>query len=184
MLASPREEMGIVPSDVDPSKKVTFPVKLGEPPPPPPVGVTTAVSIGVWLTVDGLKVLDRTVDVVTMEELHHLAERTRRGAAHEIAVAAVGGGNGVGPDPEAEVVKVAVPAETLPVPMEPPLSKKVTVPVSPEPVVGWTVAVKVTDCPDVDGLSELPRLTLVGAWLTTWHTVLVVELPMKLPSPP
>ena len=87
------------------------------------------------------------------------------------------------PTPRVDVVNVAVPPETPPVPMEVPLSKKVTVPVSPEPVVGWTVAVKVTDCPDVDGLRELPRLRLVGALLTTWEMVVVVELPTKLPSP-
>ena len=52
------------------------------------------------------------------------------------------------------VVSVAWPFETLPVPMEPPLSKKVTVPVSPEPVAGKTVAVNVTDCPKVDGLTS------------------------------
>ena len=59
-----------------------------------------------------------------------------------------------------------------------------TVPVSPEPLVGVTVAVKVTDCPEVDGLTELPRLRLVVTLFTTWFSGPVVALPAKLPSPP
>jgi hypothetical protein len=66
-----------------------------------------------------------------------------------------------------DVVSVAWPPETFPVPIWAPLSKKVTVPVSPVPVVGVTVAVKVTDWPEVEGLRELCRLRLVGALFTT-----------------
>ena len=81
------------------------------------------------------------------------------------------------------VVSVAWPFDTLPVPMELPLSKKVTVPVSPEPVPGKTVAVNVTDCPKVDGLTLLNRPSVVGDWLTVTEADVVVALAPK-PEPP
>ena len=43
---------------------------------------------------------------------------------------------------------MACALETAPVPSRVPLSKKVTVPVSPEPVAGVTVAVNVTEWPE------------------------------------
>ena len=57
-------------------------------------------------------------------------------------------------------------------------------PVSPEPLTGVTVAVKVTDCPEVDGLSEVLRPRLVATLLTTWFSGPVVALPEKFGSPP
>jgi hypothetical protein len=42
-----------------------------------------------------------------------------------------------------------------------------TVPVG-VPAEDDTVAVKVTDCPSAEGVSDEVRTTEVGAWLTTW----------------
>ena len=60
------------------------------------------------------------------------------------------------PTASVEVLKVAAPEEfRVPVPSVVPLSLKVTVPVgTPEPVVGATVAVKVTAWPETAGFSE------------------------------
>ena len=65
----------------------------------------------------------------------------------QIGVAAVDRGDGVAPTASAEVVKVAVPPDTLPVPSVVAPSLNVTVPVGvPEAGdVTATVAVKVTD---------------------------------------
>src|SRR5205809_919293 len=63
-------------------------------------------------------------------------------------------------------------------------SRKLTAPVGvPAPgAVTVTVAVKVTDCPNTDGLAEDVRLVLVFALLTTCETAALV-LVRKLPSP-
>jgi hypothetical protein len=81
------------------------------------------------------------------------------------------------------VERVACPFETLLVPMDVSLSKKVTVPVSPEPVVGKTVAVSVTDCANGEGLSEVSRPRLVGALLTATGAVVADELARKSAPP-
>ena len=63
-------------------------------------------------------------------------------------------------------------------------SLKVTVPVGvpPPALFAVTVAVKVTDCPDTDGLAE--ELTnVVVLYFTVWVTLDDV-LPVKLASPP
>ena len=54
------------------------------------------------------------------------------------------------PPVSVEVLKEAVAPETVPVPMVTPLSLKVTVPVAP----AVTVAVKVTEPPNVEGSGE------------------------------
>jgi hypothetical protein len=63
-------------------------------------------------------------------------------------------------------------------------SRKLTEPVGvPAPgATTATVAVKVTDCPKTDGLTEDVRLVVVVALLTTWLTAPLV-LVRKLPSP-
>jgi len=65
---------------------------------------------------------------------------------------------------------------------------KVTVPLGPPAAVvpgafTVTVAVKVTDCPDDDGLDEEETVMLVLAWLTVWVKAAEV-LVVKLLSPP
>ena len=66
-----------------------------------------------------------------------------------------------------EVVKVATPLFSVPVPRIVVPSLKVTVPVAVE---GETVAVNVTAAPDVAGFGEDARTVVVGALLTTWLT--------------
>jgi hypothetical protein len=53
----------------------------------------------------------------------------------------------------------------------------VTVPVGvPRPgATGATVAVKVTDCPDVEGLAEDVSAVVVDAWFTVWVLTADVE---------
>jgi hypothetical protein len=48
------------------------------------------------------------------------------------------------------------------------------------PEVLATVAVKVTDCPKIDGFTEEVTVVEVGAGLTVW--LRLPELPLKLPS--
>lgn len=64
----------------------------------------------------------------------------------------------------AEVLTAAAPALSVPVPKSVTPSLKVTVPLG-TPVAGAaaeTIAVNVTDCPVVDGFSELTRLVVVA----------------------
>ena len=70
------------------------------------------------------------------------------------------------PSERAVTTSVACPFTTVAVPIRAPSSKNVTVPVSPEPVVGKTVAVKVTDWPAAEGLTEVSRPRVVAALLT------------------
>jgi hypothetical protein len=81
------------------------------------------------------------------------------------------------------LVRVAWPPDTLPVPIESPLSKNVTVPVSPEPDDGATVAVNVTDWPNVDGLVLPASASVVVACETDTGAETVVELDRN-PGPP
>ncbi len=84
------------------------------------------------------------------------------------------------------VVNMAWPAlSRVPVPRMVEPSLKVTVPVGvPAPgLLAVTVAVKVTDCPDSDGLAEELTSVVVLAFFTVWVSVLEV-LPLKVAPPP
>src|SRR5436305_1763854 len=87
-----------------------------------------------------------------------------------------------------ETVQVDTPAFTGRLeqlaPRGPRPSVKVTLPVgAPAPgAVAETVAVKVTDCPNTEGLRSETTATVVLALLTCWATALEVEV-LKLPSP-
>src|SRR5204862_36269 len=88
--------------------------------------------------------------------------------------------------PEAMVVNVAWPEPSrMPVPRVLDPSLKVTVPVGvPAPgLFAVTVAVKVTDCPDTDGLADELTNVVVPAFFTIWLSV-VEMLPLKFASPP
>src|SRR5262249_45154387 len=70
-------------------------------------------------------------------------------------------------------------------PNDTPSTKNWTVPVGvavlmPAPAVLATVAVKVTDCPKIEGFTEEVTFVDVGAGLTVWFSV--PELPLKAPS--
>ena len=64
-------------------------------------------------------------------------------------------------------------------------SMKLTFPVAAPAVAppAETVAVKVTDCPNTDGLGEEATLVAVVALLTTCVTAVAEVLPPKLASP-
>ena len=84
------------------------------------------------------------------------------------------------------VVKMAWPELfRVPVPRVLPPSLKVTAPVGvPAPgLFAVTVAVKVTDCPNTDGLAEELTNVVVAAFFTVWLSV-VEMLPLKFASPP
>ena len=63
------------------------------------------------------------------------------------------------PTASEEVVKVAVPAASVPVPICVPPSKKITVPVGENPV---TLAVNVTDCPKLEGFFDEDSAVVVA----------------------
>ena len=91
------------------------------------------------------------------------------------------------PTASAEVVKVAMPPLSVPVPMGLPPSRNVTVPTGvPAPgATGDTVAVNVTDWPKTDGLTDEVTVVAVLALLTTCGLpVSDPVLPLKFPSPP
>ena len=84
------------------------------------------------------------------------------------------------------VLKVALPPLRLPVPSVVAPSLKVTVPVGvPAPgETALTVAVKVTDWPETDGLAEELTEAVVLAGLTVCvNGEAVLSLPLKLLSP-
>jgi hypothetical protein len=85
-------------------------------------------------------------------------------------------------DPAAsvEVAKLAPPPLSVPVPSVVLPSLKVTVPVAAE---GETVAVKVTEEPNVDGFAEEASATVVLALFTVWVRVDEV-LVLSFASPP
>ena len=84
------------------------------------------------------------------------------------------------------VLKVAWPALSVPVPKVAAPSLKVTVPVG-VPLPGaeaLTVAVKVTDWPETEGLAEEATVVVVLAALMVWvRGAPVLSLPLKLVSP-
>lgn len=90
------------------------------------------------------------------------------------------------PAASADVLRVATPPASVPIPMEFPRSRKVTVPVGvPEPgAAAVTVAVKVTDWPNGEELREEVSVVAELALLTTCGLpVSEPVLPLKLPSP-
>ena len=87
------------------------------------------------------------------------------------------------PAVSAEVAKVATPAVTVPVPSAVAPSLNVTVPVMvPVPPL-VTVAVKVTDCPTLEGLGDEVNAVVVVFRFTTWLTAVEV-LVSKGATPP
>lgn len=91
------------------------------------------------------------------------------------------------PRARADVVNVATPPLSVPLPIGLPASKNVTVPVAvPAPgAVTEIVAVKVTAWPEIEGFTEEVTTDAVLALLTTCgFPVSDPVLPLKFPSPP
>ena len=91
------------------------------------------------------------------------------------------------PRASADVVNVATPPLSVPVPIGLPPSRNVTVPVGvPVPgATGDTVAVKVTDWPEAEGFCDEVTVVVEFVLLTTCgFPVSDPVLPLKFPSPP
>ena len=84
------------------------------------------------------------------------------------------------PTAREEVESFALPELRVTLPSRVVPSLKVTVPVA---VDGVTVAVKVTDWPNVEGLTPEVRLVVEVAWPTVYESTIEVLLP-KVESPP
>ena len=84
------------------------------------------------------------------------------------------------PTVKVEVVKAACPLAMATVAMVVAPSLNVMLPVTVE---GATVAVNVTDCPEIDGFTPETTVVVVDAWVTTCETAVDV-LVVKLASPP
>ncbi len=164
---------------VPPSWKVTFPAGV---PAPGLLAVTVAVKVTDCLNTDGLA--EELADVVvpyftvcvSLEEVLPLkfASPPYDALIEWEPTASVLVTNVAWPEP----FRVPVPRVLEP-------SLKVTVPVGvPAPgLFAVTVAVKVTDCPDSDGLAEELTSVVVLAFFTVWVSVLEV-LPLKVAPPP
>jgi hypothetical protein len=133
-----------VPRVVAPSRKVTVPVGV------PPAPVTVAVNVTGWPTTEGLVEdskpavigLVLTTCVTTADVLVAKFESPEYFAVIECEAM-----------DNVEVVNVATPLLSVPVPSVVTPSRNVTVPVGVPPAP-LTVAVKVTDCPATDGFTE------------------------------
>ena len=90
------------------------------------------------------------------------------------------------PTVRVDLVMIAWPLRSVPVPSEIVPFLKVTVPLGVPEVAGLTVAVNVTDCPDTEGFAEETRLVVVAVeLLLVMFCVSAGEvLPVKLTSPP
>ena len=90
------------------------------------------------------------------------------------------------PTASVEVVQTAVSEEVSGTAVQPeialPFEVKLTVPVGAGGPEGLTVAVMVTNSPNVEGLGELVTVVVVLPGLTTCGTVLEV-LPARVPEP-
>jgi hypothetical protein len=140
------------------------------------------VNVTDWPKIDGFSddvTLDEvdacpTVWVIAAEEL----ALKLLSPAYDTAIVCI-------PTARAEVVKVALPPESAPAPMETPLSVNVTVPVAVPPpgLTALTVAVKVTDWPNTDGLADERTLVMLSDCVTVC-VIAADALALKLLSPP
>ena len=89
------------------------------------------------------------------------------------------------PTASAAVVNVALPLATGPLPSAVVPSMKFTLPVAAPAVdaPAETVAVKVIDCPNADGVTEELTAVVVATLLTTWVRAWLEVLVVKLASP-
>src|SRR5216117_2583887 len=168
-----------VPRVLVPSLKVTCPVGVPE---PGLLAVTVAVKVTDCPNTDGLaeELADVVVPYFTVcVSLEEVLPLKFASPPYDALIECE-------PTASVLVTNVAWPEPfRVPVPrvLEP--SLKVTVPVGvPAPgLLAVTVAVKVTDCPDTDGLAEELTSVVVLAFFTVWVSVLEV-LPLKVAPPP
>ena len=178
MLAKPEASSVAVPSRVESRKKSTFPSAT---PAPGATVETVAVKVTLFPKSDGLRLLATTVVVLALLTIW---DRLLLVLVVKLVSPAYTAMMPFVPAVMELVVKVASLAERVPLPNKVAPLKKFTVPAG-VPTPGdttLTVAVKVTDCPNVDGLSPLVSKVLVDALSTVW-VIAELVLPLKLPSP-
>ena len=164
-----------VPSAVTPSLNVTVPLGV-----PVAVLVTVAVNITDCPTLEGLsdevKAVDDAFLFTTWLTAVEVLVRKVASPPYTAVMEWV-------PAVSAEVEKVATPAVSVPVPSTAAPSLKVTVPLGVPVAVLLTVAVKVTDCPTLEGLSEEVNAVVDAFLFITWLTAVEV-LVLNAASPP
>jgi hypothetical protein len=176
-LAVPPESVPL-PMEAPPSLNVTVPVGV---PAPAPKGETVAINVTDCPVTEGF------TELVTVAALSDLFTVCKSGAevppvkllspAYVTVMVCV-------PTDSEVVVKLAVPLESVPLPIETPPSLNVTVPVG-VPVPGAAAladTVNVTDWPNTDGLTLLLTESELPALLTVCKSV-ADELAVKLASP-
>ena len=147
------EDRATVPSGEPLSVKVTEPV--GE------VPVTVAVKVTDCPNVEGLALeVSAVVEATTPTAWDSESDEVALTASPEYVASM-----GWLPTTSELVVRVATPAASGTVPSGEPSSVKVTEPMGEMPV---TVAVKVTDCPNVDGLALEVRSVVEETSATSW----------------
>jgi hypothetical protein len=153
--------------------KVTEPEGVPE---PGAAAVTVAVKLTVWPVADGF---GAEVSVVTLPSWCTVCTSTLdvlpvkfTSPAYTTLIESL-------PTARAEVVKVAWPPESVPVPRVATPFLKVTAPVGvPEPgAPALTVAVKVTDWPKTEGLAEDDTVVTLESTVTVWLTAAEVLEP-------
>jgi hypothetical protein len=150
-------------------------------PDPGAVALTVAVNVTDWPTTDGL------ADELTLVLVSALS--TACVIAPDVLVLKLPSPPYTAviewlPTASEEIFNVATPPLNVPVPIVVTPSLNVTVPLGvPDPgALALTVAVKVTFCPNTEGVSDVPTLVLVSVLFTTCVKSADV-LPLKLPSP-
>jgi len=133
------------------------------------VGVTVAVNVTAWPNTDGCSRRQRSGRRHRAVVIHRLGQRA--GAIQEVAVSSIGCGDGVAPDRQARggEDRGSQTAVVLTVPGQCSCRRrgKITVPWGSRPPhcrgVTLTVAVKVTDCPEPEGLADEMTAVVVEA---------------------
>ena len=166
-VATPEPLSVPVPSVVVPSRKVTVPVAV-----PGVLSDTVAVKVIEVPKVDGLTEVTTALVVLALftvcVRIEELLPRKLLLPPYAAVIERL-------PPASNEVVNVATPfTSTVPVPSVAAPSINVTVPSGIRKLVSLTVAVKVTDCPKVDGFNEDSTVVVVGPGFITCASVVEV----------
>src|SRR5262249_34417291 len=154
-------ESELAPMDAPPSRNVTVPVGV---PAPGGLAFTVAVKVIAWPNTDGLTELVTAVELFALLTVCVMAAEV---LAVKFASPAYVTVIVWFPTASERVLKVALPAVSVPLPMLAPPSRNVTVPLGvPVPELAVTVAVNVTAWPNTDGFTELATVVEVLLLLT------------------
>jgi len=151
-----------LPSVVDPSKNVTTPVAVED--------ETVAVNVTSCPELDGLRLDARLVLVVVLVEVFTVCISVPEMLPLKLLSPLKLAWMEWLPTLRLEVERVAMPPLRVALPMFVSPSKKLTIPLA---VAGVTLAVRVTNCPELDGLRLEARLVLVALLAPPVFTVCV-----------